>query len=122
MPTTQSSSSAMSGNPSEMTTLKTLTFGSILNNVLKLQGTKNFRDWEFALGITMKHIGCYDTTAGVTKKPLDLTDLADWEARVANGLTAIGLTVESLQYVHIRDCSDGAAAWAALQGVYAKKS
>jgi hypothetical protein len=112
----------MSGNPPGTTTLKTPTFGSILNNVPKLRGAKNFRDWEFALGIAMKHVGCYDATAGVTKKPLDSTDLADWKAHMANRLTAIGLTVESLQYVHICDCSDGAAAWAALQGVYTKKS
>jgi hypothetical protein len=77
----------MSGNPPKTTTLKTSTFGSILNNVPKLWGAENFCGWEFALGIAMKHIGCYDATAGVMKKPSDLTDLADWEAHVANGLT-----------------------------------
>jgi hypothetical protein len=100
----------------------TSTFGSILANVPKLCGTENFRNWEFALGIVMKHIGCYDATAGVMKKPTDLVDLVEWEAHTVNGLTAIGLTVESSQYVHIRDCSNGVTAWAALQGVYAKRS
>jgi hypothetical protein len=127
MPSTRSTSSTMPNDPPPGTTSttsgpKTSTFGSILANVPKLRGAENFRDWEFALGIAMKHVGCYDATAGVTKKPTDSVDLVEWEARTANGLTAIGLTVESSQYVHIRDCSDGATAWAALQGVYAKRS
>jgi hypothetical protein len=41
---------------------------------------------------------------------------------VANRLMAIGLTVKSLQYVHIHDCSNGVAVLAVLQGMYAKKS
>jgi hypothetical protein len=97
---TWSTSSAMPSNSPKMTpttlAMKTSTFSSILNNIPKLWGVKNFCNWEFALGIAIKHIGCYNAIASVMKKPLDLTNLADWEARVANGLTVIGLTVKSL--------------------------
>ena len=103
-----------------------MTFENLLYGMPKLHNADTFCNWEFALSIAMKHVGCYDMMAGVVTRPdldeADKDELADYNAKVADGLTAIGLTVDPSQYIHIHDCADGPAAWVALQGVYSRKS
>lgn len=110
-----------------MSAAPTSGLGSVIAGVVRLDGPSTWSNWDFALGIALRHLGAYETTVGLKTKPdpgagATKADIAAWEKEAKDGLTAIGLTVDVSQYVHIRDCEDGPKAYAALKAVYAKKS
>jgi len=90
-----------------------------VQSISRLNGD-NYHDWKFAVSMLMRSRGCWNVVSGGIKKAD--ADAADWTKKAEDGLTIIGLTVDPSQYVHIRDCTDGVAAWAALQGAYEKNS
>jgi len=81
-----------------------------------LDGT-NYHDWKFAVSLLMRRAGVWKIIEDVSLKKEDGYSKLSEEA-----LTIIGLTIDTSQYVLVRDIKDGPAAWQALAGVYEKPS
>lgn len=94
---------------------------SLLVTVPKLN-RKNFHHWKFAISMVLRRADCWDIVRGEEKKPSTRDGAEKWDAKANEGLTAIGLTVDSDQYQYIQDATNGPEAWKALSKIYEKNS
>ena len=92
---------------------------SLLYSVPKLSGS-NYHNWKFAIQMVLRRAGSWEIVSGVTQEPE--TGAEEWVKKADEGLTFIGLTVDTTQYGYIRDASNGVEAWQALKNIYEKNS
>jgi len=94
---------------------------SLILAVPKLKTAITWQDWKFSICMVFRRAGVHDVTV-VKKIPNEDEKDSDWDAKVQESLTIIGLTIDPSNYVHIRSATNGAEAWIALAGVYEKNS
>jgi hypothetical protein len=92
---------------------------TLLHSVPKLNGL-NYHDWKFAIQMVLWRAGSWEIISGALPKPE--TGSEDWEKKADEGLTFIGLSVDTTQYAYIRHASNGVEAWQALKDIYEKNS
>lgn len=96
----------------------TTNINSLIASLPRLDGD-NYHDWKFNMQMVLRRSGSWDVVSGATSPPSkDSKEMVDWIAKSEDGLTAIGLSLEQSQTAHIRDCTTGPAAWAALSAIY----
>ena len=94
---------------------------SLLSTVPKLTRL-NYYDWKFAITMVLRRSGCWEIVNGTISKPSTRDAREKWEIKSEEGLTSIGLTVDTDQYQYIQDATTGPEAWEALSKVYEKRS
>lgn len=96
----------------------------LFSSITTVLNGNNYHDWKFAVSMILKHRGCYDVVTGTESQPptSDATGLAAWKKKADDGLTVIGLTVDSSQYTFIRESTNGVEAWQALKDQYEKNT
>ncbi|KAF5320477.1 hypothetical protein D9611_010695 [Ephemerocybe angulata] len=96
----------------------------LFSTITTILNGDNYHDWKFAVGMILKHRGCFDVVTGIETQPSssDATGLAAWKKKADDGLTVIGLTVDSSQYTFIRASTNGVEAWQALKDQYEKNT
>lgn len=109
--------------------MATVNINSLLNSVPKLGAEKSdgqptsYQDWKFALTMVLRRAGSWDVIAEVQpERPTTREAQKEWDRKLEDVLTAIGLTVDPSQYQYISDAVDGADAWKKLKKVYEKNS
>lgn len=92
---------------------------SLLLNVVKLR-SENWYDWKFSMQMIFRRAGVWQVVIGTMKRPAnaDATGQEEWDGKLEEPLTAIGLTIDHTQTVHIRDCQTGPEAWVKLSSLY----
>jgi hypothetical protein len=94
---------------------------SLLANVPKLTRS-NYHEWKFAIIMVLRRSGCWEITKGTVSRPATRDAAEKWDIKSEEGLTSIGLTIDSDQYQYIEDATTGPEAWEALSKVYEKNS
>jgi len=72
--------------------------------------------------MVLRRAGCWEIVQGKELRPTTRDAADKWDAKADEGLTAIGLTVDSDQYQYIQDAKNGPEAWTALSKIYEKNS
>lgn len=92
---------------------------SLISSAEKLQ-SDNWHEWKFKMQMIFRRAGVWRVVNGEEKRPedKDVKGQADWDGKSEEALTAIGLTVDSSQTAHIRDCTTGPEAWSTLTALY----
>jgi len=72
--------------------------------------------------MVLRRSGCWEIVNGTISKPSTRDAREKWEIKSEEGLTSIGLTVDTDQYQYIQDATTGPEAWEALSKVYEKRS
>lgn len=91
---------------------------SLILAVLKLKNAITWQDWKFSICMVFR-AGVHDVTV-VKKIPNEDEKDGDWDAKVQESLTIIGLTIDLSNYVHICSATNRAETWITLAGVYEK--
>lgn len=94
---------------------------SLLAQVTPLSAS-NYYEWSFRMQMIFRRAGIWKVIDGTQKCPdsTEVEKVEEWERASEEGLTAIGLTIEESQTIHIRSCTTGPKAWLALSDIYAR--
>ncbi|GBP46268.1 Retrovirus-related Pol polyprotein from transposon TNT 1-94 [Eumeta japonica] len=96
--------------------------GSGQQNVMKLEGSRNWNVWKFQTSVLLRGQGLYKIVDGTTVKPEDDTQRSTWETQDARAQTLIVTRMTEEVMLHIISCDTAAAMWRKLLSVYEQKS
>ncbi|GBP10816.1 Retrovirus-related Pol polyprotein from transposon TNT 1-94 [Eumeta japonica] len=96
--------------------------GSGQQNVMKLEGSRNWNVWKFQTSVLLRGQGLYKIVDGTTVKPEDDTQRSTWETQDGRAQTLIVTRMTEEVMLHIISCDTAAAMWRKLLSVYEQKS
>ncbi|GBP01126.1 Retrovirus-related Pol polyprotein from transposon TNT 1-94 [Eumeta japonica] len=85
--------------------------GSGQQNVMKLEGSRNWNVWKFQTSVLLRGQGLYKIVDGTTVKPEDDTQRSTWETQDARAQTLIVTRMTEEVMLHIISCDTAAAMW-----------
>lgn len=92
------------------------------NNVMKLEGNRNWNIWKFQTTVLLRGQGWLDIVEGRTVKPEDNAARAIWEANDAKAQTLLVTRMSEEVMVHLISSTTSAEMWRKLLSVYEQKS
>lgn len=94
----------------------------ITNNVMKLEGARNWNIWKFQMTVLMRGQGWLDIVEGRTVKPEDATERTIWESKDAKAQTLLVTRMSEDVMIHLVTCTTSSEMWKKLLSVYEQKS
>lgn len=95
---------------------------NITNNVMKLEGARNWNIWKFQITVLLRGQGWLDVVEGRTVKPENDADRSTWESKDAKAQTLLVTRMSEDVMLHLVTCTSSAEMWKKLLSVYEQKS
>lgn len=89
----------------------------ITNNVMKLEGARNWNIWKFQMTVLMRGQGWLDIVEGRTVKPEDATERTIWESKDAKAQTLLVTRMSEDVMIHLVTCTTSSEMWKKLLSV-----
>ncbi|KAG6463393.1 hypothetical protein O3G_MSEX013850 [Manduca sexta] len=101
----------MEANPINMT-----------NDVMKLEGARNWNIWKFQMIVLLRGQGWLDIVEGRTVKPEDATDRNTWKSMDAKAQTLLVIRISEDVMLHLVTCTTSSEMWKKILSIYEQKS
>lgn len=92
------------------------------NNVIKLEGSRNWNIWKFQTTVLLRGNGWLDIVEGKCVKPQAADQKPAWETKDAKAQTMLVTRMTEEVMLHIITCTSSAEMWRKLQSVYEQKT